>query len=169
MKEKKIATKNYIILTVLILGTLLACLYLFTWYKQYHETKLQTPVITEVVSEVKLDNLNTVLQERDFLILYMCTSSQTVCRTFEEKLGDYIKQEELVDDFVYLNLGYNSDEKNYITTIYNRYKHEDLVKKVYRYPSIFIFKDGKIVDLLSSNKKNISMTKVKEFLEGYDI
>jgi len=169
MKEKKVATKNYMILTALILFTLIICLYIFSWYKQYHENTLHKPVITEVISEVKLDNLNSVLQERDFLILYTCTSAENICRTFEEKLGTYIKEQELVDDFVYLNLGYEQDEQNYLKTIYDRYHHKDLVKKVYRYPSIFIFKDGKIVDLLSSNEKNISITKVKEFLEGYDL
>lgn len=167
---KNIPTKNYIVLGVIVIITLLACLYLFSWFRQYNDTKTSTPIITSTLREVEYDNLNTVLKERDILIMYMCTTSENVCRNFEKKFSKFVKDRNLTEEIIYLNLGYSSDENNLMTTVYNKYKSDTLVKKIYEYPTLVIFNQGKIVDVLSSNGKNkITIKQVSEFLEGYEL
>lgn len=168
--KKEIPLKNYFILTIIILVTLLVVLYACAWYKQYNDSKELTPVISDTLREVKEDNLDTVLKERDIAIMYMCTTSATVCRNFERGFSKYINSNNLEDDIMYLNLGYDSNENNLLQNVYEKYKDEDLVKKVHDYPTLVIFKDGKIVDILSSSPKNkITMDKVSEFLDGYEL
>ena len=168
--EKKIPTKNYFVLAIIIIVTLIATLYVFSWFKQYNNTKVTTPIITETLREVEYDNLTTVLQERDVLIMYTCTTNEKVCRSFENKFSSYVKKNNLTEDIIYLNLGYDSDENSLLQKVYDKYKSKDLVKKVHKYPTLLIFNEGKIVDVLSSNgKKELTIKHVKEFLEGYDL
>lgn len=161
--------KNYFILGIIIIITVVGALYLCSWYKQYNDNKSNTPVITSALREVKYNNLNTVLKERDMLIVYMCTTNESVCRNFEKKFADYVKDNNLTEEIVYLNLGYDGDENNTLNKIYKRYKSVDLVKKVYGYPTLLIFNEEKIVDVLSFNKGKINIDLVDEFLEGYEL
>ena len=168
--NRKIPIKNYFILGIIVLVTMLCLIYLSAWYKQYVSTKRLSPYITESLREVKEDNLDIVIKERDELIMYMCTTSEQVCRSFEKNFSTYVKDNNLQDDIMYLNLGYDSDENKLLENIYSKYKSDTLVKKVHDYPTLVMFKDGKIVDVLSSNSKNIiTIDKVEQFLEGYEL
>ena len=170
IKKKVIPLKNYLILGIIIIVTLLGVLYLCSWYRQYQDNKINKPVITNVLREVQFNNLDTVLTERDMLIMYMCTTDENICRSFEKKFSEYIKDNNLTEEIVYLNLGYSSDENNLLETVYNNYKSDTLVKKIYEYPTLVIFNRGEIVDVLSSNSKNkITIEQVSEFLEGYEL
>ena len=168
MKKKGI--KNYLILLGMVMITLVVVLYLFSWLKQYKDVKLGTPVILEVLPEVKYNNLDSFLKERNFSVIYMCTTSETVCRKFENKLKKFIIENDLNNEIVYFNLGEHKADDNLLNKIYKKYKHEDLIKKLNDYPSILIFSEGKIIDLLSPNKQgDVSITSVRNFLEGYDL
>ena len=143
---KKGSLKNYIILGIIVLCTLIAVFYLLNWYKQYKDIKLSEAVISSTIKEVKYDELDTVLQERDFLIVYMCTSSENKCRKFEEKFGKYINNNNLNEEIIYFDI----ENKDNLVNIYEKYKHEDLRKKLGDYPMLFVFSEGKIIDLLSN-------------------
>ncbi len=167
---KDIPVKNYLVLGVIIIITLLASLYVFAWFRQYNDTKVSNPIITSTLREVEYNNLNTVLKERDFLIMYMCTTDEDVCRNFEKKFAVYVKEHNLTEEIIYLNLGYDSDENGLLQNVYSKYKSDKLIKKVYEYPTLIIFNQGKIVDVLSSNGKNkITIDQVNDFLESYEL
>lgn len=168
--KRNIPAKNYFILGIIILITVLIVIYLCAWYKQYNESKEVTPIITSTIREVREDNLDIVIKEREIAIVYMCTTNETICRNFEKTFSNYIKDNNLGDDIMYLNLGYDTDENNLLEKVYNTYKSDTLVKKVHDYPTIVVFKDGKIVDVLSSSAKNeITIEKINSFLDGYEL
>ncbi len=166
---KKKGFKNYLILFIIVAVTIVLFLYIFSWYRQYKDSALTNPVISGTLREITYDDISAVTKERDFLFIYTCTSKEEKCRVFEEKFSNYIKSKDLSDYIVYIKLGYTSDEKDTLKRIYDNYKDSDLVKKVNNYPTIFVFNNGKIVDLLSFSDKNApSMKKVKDFFLGYD-
>lgn len=170
VKKKQIPIKNYLILGAIIIVTLIFSIYLFAWFKQYNETKISTPIITKALREVDYNNLSTVVKERDVLIVYMCTTSEDICRNFEKRFVSYIKSHNLTEEIIYLNLGYSKDENNSLDKVYNKYKSDTLVKKMYDYPTLVIFNQGKIVDILSSNKDSeLTIEKVEDFLKDYEI
>ena len=84
-QKKEIPTKNYFVLGIIVLITVLFFVYLFSWLEQYNDSKINTPIITSTLREVEYNNLNTVLAERDMLIMYMCTTDESICRSFEKK------------------------------------------------------------------------------------
>lgn len=162
--------KNYFILFLIIVITCILSIYIFSWCKQYKDAKLEIPIITSVLSEVKYNNLDSVLQERSLIAIYVCTTKEKVCRSFESKFKIFIEQENLNNDITYLNIGDYSDEKDMLTKIYNKYKHEDLIKKINNYPTVLIFSNGKIIDFISDDKNNkITIDSVEDLLEGYGL
>lgn len=166
--SKKGSLKNYIILLFIMLLTILIVLYSLNLYKQYNDEKLKTSVISSVLSEIKYDDLTSIVKERDYLIVYMCSTSELKCRSFESKFKDYLVKNNLTTDTVYLSLGYNGDRKEIIYNIYNDYKSDTLIKKISNYPTILIFKEGKIIDLYSPSKDSLSTVEnAEEFLSGY--
>ncbi len=168
--EKEIKPKNYFILLGMILITFVISFYVFSWLKQYNDAKLGNPTIISVIAEAKYDNLDSLLKERNLVVLYMCTTSEKVCRDFEVDLKKYIIEKNLSDEIVYFNLGDKQVDDEILNKIYNKYKHEDLIKKLNKYPSLLILSEGKIIDLLSPNKDNkLTISAVDEFLEGYEL
>lgn len=165
--NKKI--KNYLFLAGIILVTFIVCFYIFTWIKQYRELTAKTPIITEVVGEVKYDNLSEYVKERDLFILYICTNNEKKCRSFGRKFKNYIVEESITDTVVYFSLGTNNIENNYLSNIYKKYKHNDLVKKINNYPALLVFSGGKLVDFITANSDDILyMDDVRQFLGEYD-
>ena len=117
---KKKGFKNYLILFVIIAITVIVFLYVFSWYKQYKDSSLINPVISDTLREITYEDISAVTKERDFLFVYTCTSKEDKCRVFEEKFSNYIKSQDLSDHIVYIKLGDNSDEK----------KTQEITKKV---------------------------------------
>ncbi len=151
--------KNYIILFFIMIISIIITIYILNLYKQYNDEKLSTSVISSVLSEIKYDDLDNVVKDRDFLIIYICSSKESECRNFERDFKEYVIKNDLSDDMAYLNI----DSNSIINKIYINYKHEDLVKKLNDYPSLLIFSNGKIIDLISSNDTLV----FEEFLRGY--
>ena len=56
--KKEIPTKNYFLLGVIVILTVLFFVYLFSWLGQYNRSKINTPIITSTLREVEYNNLN---------------------------------------------------------------------------------------------------------------
>ena len=162
---KKGSLKSYIILFVIVGVTLVIIFYLLNWYKQYNDIKLSEAVISNTIKEVKYDGFDTVIKERDLIIVYTCTASESKCRKFEEKFGKYINNNNLNEEIIYFDI----ENKDNLKNIYEKYKHKDLRKKLGDYPMLFVFSEGKIIDLLSTKDGKLSISKVDDFLDGYDL
>ena len=161
---KKISLKNYIILLLIIVFSIFLTLYVLNIYKQYKNNNNSNEINT-VLNEIKYNDLDTILQERDFLVVYTC-SNNNKCKVFDNYFNDYIIDNNLDEEIIYLDLNNN---RNILTNIYNKYKHPDLMKRIYNYPAILIFSNGKIIDLISTNNDNLSIDIVEHFLKGYFI
>ncbi len=168
MNKEKVSMKNYFILFIIVLVTIVIIWYLLVWYHEYNSLEVNTPVIYNTISEVKYDNLSTVAKERDLFVLYACTTDDKVCRNLEVSLKSYLIDNNLTEDFFYLNLGKDCDCDDYLDTIYKKFKSDDLVKKVKGYPTLFLFANGEIVDLLSVKNKGLAISDIQTFVEGYD-
>lgn len=170
IKERVIPTKNYVILAIICIVCLLLSLYILSWYKNYKSNQERQSIIKDVVAEVTYDDLNNFLKERDIFVLYMCTADSDECLSFEKKLKEYVVDNYLTNEVVYFDISNYQDDKDFLTNFYNKYKSTDLIKKLNTYPLLFVFKEGKIVDVLSSSdSKKISITSVDNFLDEYDL
>lgn len=167
---KKTELKNYLILTIIILVTLIITFYILSWYKQYNDTKLKTPIISDVLTEVSYEDINTIKKERNFLLVYACYTAEDKCRNFENKFKSYVKENDLSDSMVYLKLGEKYVNNSRLQDFYLKNKSADLSTSKLGYPTIMVFVDGKIVNVLRINKnEKITISMVEEFLSGYEL
>jgi len=157
MKDKG-SIKNYIILFIIVIITILTTLLLLNIYRNYASAN-NSFWLSDTITEVKSNELKTFLLERDRVILYTCDVTNNKCRSFEKKIKNYILNNDLRDEIFYYNTSNPSK-------LYNSYKSDNLYKKVYGVPTVFIIKNSKIVDVLSS-KNNITLEQFKLFLEDY--
>lgn len=162
-EKKKGGLKNYLILAAIFLAGIGLTFYLCNLYTVYDEYQKQTPVIRDTLSEITADELEHYILENPTIVIYMCTSSDMVCRNYENGFKKLIKSKELQDEIVYLNLS-DLDQQKFIEDFNNKYNFK--VKLTTDYPAIVMFEDGKITSLLQENdKRDFTISTVKDYLE----
>ena len=165
--KKKGGLKNYLILAAIFLAGIGLTFYLCNLYKVYDEYQKQTPVIRDTLSEITADELEHYILENPTIVIYMCTSSDMVCRNYENGFKKIIKSKELQDEIVYLNLS-DLDQQKFIEDFNNKYNFK--VKLTTLYPSLVVFEDGKIASILQGNvDEELTVVKTKQFIEIHKI
>ena len=166
-EKKKGGLKNYLILTAIFLAGIVLTLYLCNLYYVYDEYQKQTPVIRDTLFEITSDELEHYILENPTKVIYMCTSSEMVCRNYEKGFKKLIKSKELQEDIVYLNLS-GLDQNKFIEEFNNKFKFK--VKLTTYYPALVVFEDGKITSKLQGNAdEELTIVKTKQFIEIHKI
>ncbi len=162
-KEKQIHWKNYVILALIFLGGILLTVYFCKWYHVYDEYQKQTPVIRGTLSEIMPEDLEHYVMENPTTVIYMCTSSDMVCRNYEKDFKKLVEQETLQDQIIYLNLS-NADITSFIEKFNQSYPYK--VKLTEKYPAIIMFEDGEVKNILQgTEKEKLTITKTKQFID----
>lgn len=143
---RKIPTKNYVILSFLAIGVVIVCLVFSKVYKTTNN-KEYTPVIKEVITEIKYDDLDNYLQENLDVVLYINDGSVKSNRSFEKKIKKTITNNGISRYFVYIE-----KDKNLV----DKYKLNSNT------PIFIAYQNGVITEVLS--KKNVTINEVEEFL-----
>lgn len=166
-ESKKIGLKNYLILGLIFLLTIILVLYLCKCYKVYNESQKNIPVIENTLTTVMPTELEHYVLDNPTTIVYMCTASATECRNYEKDLKKLVLKKDLTDKMVYLNLS-NENIDEFIKTFNDKYKYKtELTGKL---PAIVIFEDGKAIHILQSKKnKPITISKTNQLLELNEI
>lgn len=156
--------KNYFILIALFACTCFLTLYLCKWYNVYQDYQKETPVIRGSLQEIMSEDLDHYVIDTPSVIIYMCTSNDDNCRSFEKDFKKYIgKNDDIVDSVTYLNLT-NVDKKVFLDS-FNR-KYHNKIKLNGNYPAFVAFQDGNVVSILQGKKnKKLTISKVQNFLE----
>lgn len=154
--EKKIPKKNYLILTILIVFTVLLTLFLM---KTYNNNKKNVSKIS-FISEIKTNELETYTTESQEAIIYFI---KTENEELEKELEKFTKKYNLEDTYVYIDL--NNVEDKFYDEFYIKYLPESFNGNFeIKEPSIVIIRNGKVESYLN-NIKNIYQIE-KFFLEN---
>ena len=62
-KEKEIPLKNYILLSIVLILTIVVVINLFLWKNTYEKSKLQTPILDDYLLVINYNELNNYLVE----------------------------------------------------------------------------------------------------------
>ena len=156
---KKIPLKNYFIVGFLIIFTIFLTFYLM---KKYDSVKVKK---INFVSEVKENELDSYITERQEVIIYMASSNNKELDTFNKDLKKYTKDKNLKDLYVYLDL------KNVSSNFYNKFnikylKEADNSVFNIKEPTFVIIRNGKM-DCYLNNINSIEQ--VKEFFKKNEV
>lgn len=164
---REIPKKNYFILAIIIILTIILVIYLGNWYKATEEMFANNNLLAEKLPEVKLIEIDTFLQENPNVIVYIDSNVNHQDKLFEKRLYDYVIKNNLTNSFVYLNKNYVSDEQ--IIDLQKKYGTEEIKNTNMMFiPNFYVFKDGKIINFCNKNGK-ISYQDAIKFLKeaGY--
>ncbi|MEG2511357.1 MAG: DUF6568 family protein [Bacilli bacterium] len=148
MENKKL--KNYIILILIGLFTVLLTLYLCNIIKNYKTTKISISPLTSNVSEISFNEMDEVLSEAKENILYLSKTSDIRIYTMEEKMLKLINKNKLNDKILYINV---DSYPNYSKVLKERYSLLQNINIVV--PAILYYKDGNILYYKTSTSKKI--------------
>lgn len=166
-KESNKTLHNYLILITIFIICIGFVLYLCKWYQVYETYQKETPVIRDSLQEIVNDELEHYVVDNPTTVIYMCTATDDVCRSFERDFKKLLKKKNYYDQIVYLNLT-DLDQESFVQLFNERYSYKTPLTT--HYPAFVLFEDGKITSVLQGNEKRaLTVTMVKQFLELNDI
>lgn len=166
--KKKIPLKNYFILILVILLTILAVFYMRDWYNTSKEFYAQNSVMTKVVREIKNDEISNYILENQKFILYVSSGRNTNIKSFEDEFKNLIQKMDLGENVLYMNLD-EVDVSDFYNSL-NSYASSTKVKNqiVSSDASMYVFTDGKLTMLLN-NVNNYSMKRLESIIDRWEI
>lgn len=131
---KIISKKNYVVLIVLLVVTVLITLYLSNVYSNKNR---ETSNIYKYFDSITYKDFDVYITENPDIILYIGDKYDVSYDDFNEKLISRIEKYDLKDRFVYMNVN-----SKIINKINQKYKVKLNINSI---PYIIAFLDGKIV------------------------
>lgn len=169
MKKREIPIKNYLILTVIIIGVVGLCFYLASWYDTISEYYKTNSVISEVLPEIETDTFSSFLLDNPNIIVYTSSSSDSDVKTFENQFKKLIIEHSLNSSIIYFNTD-KVDNENGLSLLATNYMSKSLKKvTTIASPNLICFKDGEIVDILYIKETSITKKDVVNFLERNEV
>ena len=120
-KEKNIPLKNYIILAVVLILSIILVIYFYMWYNAYEESKLNTMIMDKYLQVINYNELNNYLVENKDAVIYSSVLEDQKIRDFEKKFKNIIIKNSLNNDILYLDLTEELKDKNITKDIKETY------------------------------------------------
>lgn len=153
MKRK--LSKNYIVLGLILIITIIIATYFFKWYSTYQESKLNTMVLDDSMQVIRYNELESYLTENKDAVIYVSKLKNQEIRTFEKKFKNIINKYTLNNSILYLN-----------TTDESGFKLENITKNnsIKDLPLIIIYKEGQIYSIYNIKENNYNINLLTNYL-----
>lgn len=149
--KKEIPVKNYLILVLVFLLTVVGVFYAREWYNTSKIYYAQNSVLKDVVREIKSEELSNYVLENQKFILYVASGQDDRIKDFENDFKNLIQDMDLNENILYMNLDeVNTDE--FYNLLKTDYAETDKIKSQISSDSLismYVFSDGKIVTVLN--------------------
>lgn len=149
-KERNIPFKNYILLAVTLIITLLVVTYIFIWHNNKEENNLKVPIMDKYLTVINDNELDNYLVENKRAVIYISKLEDKETRVFEKKFKLLINDYSLNNDILYLDL-----------TNANNFKLDD---KSINYPAIIIYENKEVDSIYDIKKNKYDINLFKEYL-----
>lgn len=173
--ESKIPSKNYFIVILISLFTLVITCYLAFWYQNnqeyYKNNSVMSGYLSEIGEEAIIENISNYVIDNPDCILYISFGNDQSIKNFENEFKNFINKYEIESEFIYADLNLISN-KNFMTELQEQF-FSDVLKnsnmELNKQSNLFIFENGKVVDILYFSKKTIKLDDVKAFLVEHEV
>lgn len=166
-KERNIPTKNYYLLGLVTILTVLILCYLVNWYQARQKYELTNSSVVEIISEVKKEELPNYLLDNPNAVVYFTSFQDEDIKSFEKEFKKYILKYELASEIVVVDTD-KIESNAFYTSFANQYFTSDLKNKninLNYLPNMIVVKEGKVSDVLITYDTDITMNEVTHFLK----
>ena len=157
LPKKKIPTKNYIYLTLIIIITISITYYLYLWLVAYKEIESQS-ILEDYLQVINYSDIDNYVVENNDSFIYI-TNNDNDYGKFENELSSLIKEYNLFDDILYLDVSDNI--KNGTFTI-NNFTFK-------QYPIFVLYDDGNITSIYDIKANSFDIEKIEMYLESIGV
>lgn len=157
MSKKKIPTKNYICLTLIIICTIAITYYLYLWLVAYKELDTQS-ILEQHLQVINYNDINNYVIENNDSFLYITNKNKDYSK-FENDLYNLIKKYNLFQDVLYLDISDNIKNGNF--TI-NNFTFK-------QYPIFVLYDDGNITSIYDIKANSFDIEKIEMYLESIGV
>ena len=164
--EKKIPLKNYIILAVTLIITVILVIYFYLWQKVYEESKKNTIIMDEYIQKINYNELSNYLIENKSTVIYSSVVGSQKTSNFEKKFVKVIQDNSLKNSILYLDLTEVVKNKTIKKELLEKYPE---LNNNIKDPLIIIFNNDKVIRIYNIKDNNYNIDSLIEFLEKEDI
>lgn len=158
-KEREIAFKNYIILALVLIITIIGVIYFFMWYSSKEKSKLELPILDDYIMPINYNELNDYIVENKDAVIYTSVLNDVNIRLFENKFKNVIVKNNLNSSILYLDLTDEIKDNNVLLKMEKKYGTKIEV------PSVMVFRDGVLTDVYNIKEDNYNIKKLEKYLE----
>ena len=164
-KEKRVIPfKNYIILLVIIVVSLLLVRYFYMWFDAYNDTKLNMPILDKYMEVINYNELDNYLIENPNTIIYVSVLENSEIRDFEKKLKDVFKNGGIEKEVLYLDI--TNDVKNKKTKKEMKKKYSINSTSILDVPVILVIDNGELKSINTISSVNYDVDRIKALING---
>ena len=169
MKEelRVIPKKNYFILGVVLLLTVLAVYYFYMWNKAYNESKINEPVLDKYMTVINYNELEDYLIENPDTIIYTSILEDKDIRSFENRFKNYIRNDKLDHEVLYMDITSEIKSNNKKTDMMKKYSVE--YANILDIPNVMVFENGKLKMIYNIQDNDYDVKKTVEFINSIKI
>jgi len=138
---KKMSIRKYVNWILFLIAIVLVCIIASKIYNIYQTNKLKNSVLTRVVGAVQYDDIDNAIKELvsdDFIFISYVKSFEV--RKLESKIKNVIIENELQNNFYYLDATDLMLEEDYIETINSKFKLENS-DRIEELPALLYYKN----------------------------
>lgn len=158
-KEREIAFKNYIILALVLIITIIGVIYIFMWYSSKEKSKLELPILDDYIMPINYNELNDYIIENKDAVIYTSVLNDVNIRLFENKFKNVIIKNNLNSSILYLDLTNEIKDNNVLLKMEKKYGTKIDI------PSVMVFRDGVLTDVYNIKEDNYNIKKLEKYLE----
>lgn len=158
-KEREIAFKNYIILALVLIITIIGVIYIFMWYSSKEKSKLELPILDDYIMSINYNELNDYIVENKDAVIYTSVLNDVNIRLFENKFKNVIIKNNLNSSILYLDLTNEIKDNNVLLKMEKKYGTKVDI------PSVMVFRDGALTDVYNIKEDNYNIKKLEKYLE----
>lgn len=164
---RKIKPKNYLILSGIFLLTLALVFLLRHWYISYRDYQLTIPVLKDTLKEVTVEALDHYITANPDAIIYIEVSEDENSREVAKGLKKVVKEKNLANKIVYLNISSLVDKESFLMDFSKKYIEGEQLKN---YPALVLFIDGKVDTYASrTSKQRLNIGDLAQIFDQYEI
>ena len=166
MKDEKrvIPLKNYIILGVIILVTILTLHYFYMWFDAYNETKLNRPILNKYMDVINYNELDNYLIENPNTILYVSILEDLEIRNFEKDFKEIFKKGKVDNYILYLDITEDIKDESIKKQMKDKYSINSV--SILDVPAILVFDGGSLKSIYTIDKNDYDIDRIKTELNG---
>ncbi|MBQ8682070.1 MAG: hypothetical protein IJ509_04085 [Bacilli bacterium] len=152
-KLREIPLKNYIYLFLILLGSVLLLIYIYTWYDTYNKSKLNINIMGEYLTVINYNELDNYIIENKDAIIYVSVLGNEDINRFEKKFRNDIVENDLKNSILYLDL--TNENIDVVTKTLNIDKN---------FPYLVVYTNGQITDTYNIAETNYNSKKIIKYL-----